>query len=66
MASLNKSVWAAGYWEQLQPRCHSMMHAYRWLANRWLAIAWKVWQARQPYDEAYHLQRHAQRAQPRQ
>jgi transposase len=61
-ASLGQSVWAASYWEQLWPRCHSTSHAYRCLANRWLAVAWKCWQARTPYDERYHLQRHAQRA----
>jgi len=38
--------------------------AFRRLANRWLAIAWKLWQSRQPYDEAYHLQQRAQRSKP--
>jgi len=31
-------------------------HAYRCLANRWLGIIWKLWQSRELYDEAYHLQ----------
>ncbi|MFQ6101903.1 MAG: hypothetical protein ACE5OS_11815 [Anaerolineae bacterium] len=35
------------------------------LANRWLAIAWKLWQTRQAYDEAYHLRRCALRSKPR-
>jgi hypothetical protein len=39
--------------------------AYRRLANRWLAIAWKLWQTKQPYDEAYHLQQRLQRSKPR-
>ena len=26
------------------------------------AIAWKLWQTRQPYDEAYHLQQRLQRS----
>ena len=64
-ASLSQSVWAASYWEQLQTHCHSTSHAYRCLANRWLAVAWKCWQTRTPYDEHYHLQRHAQRAHAR-
>jgi hypothetical protein len=29
------------------------------LANRWLAIAWKLWQTGQAYDEAYHLKQRA-------
>ena len=40
-------------------------HAYRCLANRWLAIAWKLWQARVPYDEDYHLQQRAAHSKPR-
>lgn len=64
-ASLRQSVWAATYWEQLQPRCRNTSHAYRCLANRWLAVAWKCWQTRTPYDERFHWQRHAQRAQAR-
>lgn len=58
------SVWASGYLERLLPRARSMSHAYRCLANRWLAIAWKLWQAGETYDEAYHLQRVAMRRQP--
>lgn len=63
--SLKESTWAAGYYERIRPHCHSESHAQRCLANRWLAIAWKVWQTRQPYDEAYHLQRRAARSKPR-
>ena len=53
--SLNKSVWANAYYEQARSRGHSLQHARRCLANRWLSIIWKLWQTRQPYDEAYHL-----------
>lgn len=63
--SLNQSVWANAYWQQIRPHCASDTHAYRCLANRWLAIAWKLWQTHQPYDETYHLQQRAQRSQPR-
>jgi len=34
------------------------------VANRWLAIAWKLWQSQQPYDEAYHFQQRAARSKP--
>jgi hypothetical protein len=61
-ASLKSSLWAKAYWYQVRPRCHSEQHAYRCLANRWLAVAWKLWQSRQPYDETYHLQQRRLRA----
>jgi transposase len=65
MASLSKSAWAQAYWERVRPGCASDSHAYRCLANRWLAIAWKVWQTRHPYDEDYHLQQRCARSKPR-
>jgi transposase len=63
--SLAQSVWANAYFEQIRPHCASDNHAYRCLGNRWLAIAWKLWQTRQAYDETYHLQQRMRRAQPR-
>jgi hypothetical protein len=36
--SLNRSVWANAYWQQVRPRCHSDNHAYRCLANRWFGL----------------------------
>jgi transposase len=65
VASVSQSAWAAAYYQQVRPHCDSDSHAYRCLANRWLAIIWKMWQSRQPYDEAYHLRQRAQRRQPR-
>lgn len=65
ITSKSESVWASTYWQQVRPHCDSDSHAYRCLANRWLAIAWKLWQTRQPYDEAYHLQQCALRRKPR-
>jgi transposase len=62
--SLRKSVWAVAYWQQVRPRCASDHDAYRRLANRWLAVLWKLWQSREPYDEAYHLQQRRLRSQP--
>ena len=64
-ASLKKSLWAKAYFSQVSPRCHSEQHAYRCLANRWLAVAWKLWQSRQPYDETYHLQQRMLRSKAR-
>jgi len=63
--SLQKSIWANAYWGQIRPRCQSDNHAYRCLGNRWLAIAWKLWQTNQTYDETYHLKQRAQRSKPR-
>lgn len=64
IASLSESVWANAYWHAVRPRCQSDSHAYRCLANRWLAIAWKLWQSRTLYDEAYHLQQRAKHSRP--
>jgi transposase len=63
-ASLSQSGWATAYWRDMQRQGHSDSHAYRVLANRWLAIIWKLWQSRQPYDEGYHLQQRALRRIP--
>jgi len=61
IASLSESLWANAYWRQIRPRCDSNSHAYRCLANRWLSIAWAIWQKREPYDETYHLQQRTAR-----
>lgn len=61
LASLAQSGWASAYWQEIRPHCDSDSHAARILANRWLAIIWKLWQMRQPYDESYHLQQRARR-----
>lgn len=53
--SLNTSVWANAYYTAVFHRCRSKSQAYRCLGNRWLAIAWKLWQTGECYDEAYHL-----------
>jgi transposase len=59
--SIAQSGWAATYWHSVMAHSRSVSHAYRCLANRWLAIAWKCWQSHQPYDEAVHLQNRARR-----
>jgi len=63
--SLDESVWAATYHTELQRRGIVGSHAIRCLANRWLAITWRLWQDRAPYDEGYHLQRRALRRRPK-
>lgn len=56
---------ALAYYHQIRPRCQSESHALRCLANRWLAVAWKLWQTGQCYDVQYHLKQRAERSQPR-
>ncbi len=60
-----KSPIAVAYFETIRPHCHSDAHAYRCVANRWLAVAWKLWQTGQTYDEAYHFRQRANRSKPR-
>ena len=62
IASLQRSAWANAYFQQARPRCRYSSQAFRRLANRWLAIAWKLWQTGQVYDEAYHLKQRALRS----
>jgi transposase len=64
-ASLYQSGWAMAYFQESLSRGHSTSHAYRCLANRWLAVIWKMWQTRQPYDEGYHLRQRATRQRSR-
>ncbi len=63
--SLAESTWAQAYFNQVRPHCRSDSHAFRCLANRWLAIVWKLWQTHQTYDEAYHLKQRAVHSKPR-
>lgn len=56
ITSTQQSTWAATYFGQAKARGLSNSHAYRCLANRWLAIIWTLWQRNQVYDETYHLQ----------
>lgn len=54
--SVRQSPWAAAYFADALSRGQSESHAYRCLANRWLAIAWTLWQRNECYDESRHLQ----------
>ncbi len=56
---------AVAYFERVRPHCRSDAHAYRCLANRWLTVAWKLWQTGQVYDEGYHFQQRQKRSRPR-
>lgn len=47
---------ATAYFDQVRARGHSVSHAYRCVANRWLSVAWQLWQTHTPYDPALHLQ----------
>lgn len=60
----HRSQFADAYWNELLERGFSKHHAYRCLANRWLAIAWRLWQNRTVYDEDYHLQQRLRRFRP--
>jgi len=64
-ASVKQSGWALAYWHDVRPHCETDSDAYRRLANRWLAIIWRMWLDRKAYDETYHLQQRAQRRRPR-
>jgi len=63
--SLRSSVWANVYYARVRPNCDSESHAFRCVANRWLAILWRLWQDHNPYDETHHLKQRALRSQPR-
>lgn len=63
-ASLRSSLWANTYYQQVLQHSRSESHALRCLANRWLAILWRLWMNHQRYDEELHLACHAKRMQP--
>lgn len=64
-SSLHYSPWAAAYFAQARERRHTPSRALRGLANRWLAILWKLWQSGQPYNEELHLRQVKERSRPR-
>ena len=63
--TIHLSPWAHAYYANTRPHCHSDNDAYRRLANRWLAIVWKLWMDRKPYNETKHLKQKALRSLPR-
>ena len=64
-SSLRASIWANAYYTSIRPHCESESHAFRCLANRWLAILWRLWQDGKPYDEIFHFKQRTLRSQPR-
>jgi transposase len=56
---------ALAYYQQIRPHCQSESHALRCVANRWLAVAWKLWQTGQTYDQDFHFKQRAERSKPR-
>lgn len=63
--SMRDSPWAVAYFETVRPRCEKASQAYRRLANRWIAIIWRLWTDRVEYDEAIHLRNRRTGHQPR-
>lgn len=57
----NGSSWANGYLSDQLAHGHSVSRGTRALANRWLAIIFRLWQDRVVYDESIHLRNRAQR-----
>jgi transposase len=55
------SSWARGYLSDQLSRGHSVSRGTRSLANRWLAIIFRLWQDQVVYDERIHLRNRAQR-----
>lgn len=54
-SSIAESPWAAAYFDTVRPRFDKVSQAHRCLANRWMAIIWRLWTDRVAYDEAVHL-----------
>lgn len=63
--AVSQSDRAASYFNELTGRGFTSTHAYRCLANRLLAIAWKLWQDNLLFDESVLLQNRLQRRKPR-
>jgi transposase len=64
LTSRAESDWANTYYHEVFARCRSENQALRCLANRWLAIIWKLWQSQQPYEESYHWKQRAAHRRP--
>jgi hypothetical protein len=53
--SLQRSAWAAAYYQQQRDRGHHHSHALRALAAKWLKIIFVIWSRHVPYIEDHHL-----------
>jgi len=54
-------AWAQAYYRSKREQGKTHACALRCLAQRWLKIIWKMWQTRQPYDEAMHTRNQVRR-----
>lgn len=64
LTAKNASALASAYFSKVRRRNPSISHAYRCLANRWLCVAWKLWQTQSKYNEAYHFEQVQTRSKP--
>jgi transposase len=64
-SAVAQSDWAAAYFDELSKRGLTPTHAYRCLANRLLAISWKLWHDKLLFDDAVLLQSRLLRRKPR-
>ena len=53
-ASIKYSTWAGPCYQQFREKMNHH-EAVRKLAYKWQRIIWRMWQQRQPYDEARYL-----------
>lgn len=60
--SLQRSLWAKNYYDQLRKKGNSHHSALRSLANKWIKIIHQLWVTRTTYDENYHLAQITMRA----
>lgn len=63
--AIQQSAWVATYYQELLRRNIPKNDATRRVANRLLAILWKLWQAHRSYDEAFLLRQRLERAKPK-
>lgn len=62
--AIKQSPWVQTYYRDLLKRHIGKNDSTRRVANRLLAILYKLWQSRVSYDETYYLQQRALRAKP--
>lgn len=63
--AIEQSDWVETYYTTLLKRNIRKADATRRVANRLLAILWKLWQSHRSYDEAYLLRQRLERAKPK-
>lgn len=54
--SRHANAWAADLYQRARARGHDHPHAVRILARAWLAVIWKCWTTKTPYDQQKHGQ----------